>query len=149
MSQILTSLHGRKVGLNSKGELVVANRVIKGQTLAGSPERVQAAPGVLDTTGTLTVALTRGGIVTSAAAAVTATLDTGAVIDAALVGDNKLVVGDAWEWSVIKTGANAFTVTAAASGHTIVGSGVVATATSGHFLTRKTAAETFVTYRLS
>lgn len=106
----------------------------------------QPVPGTLNATGTLTAALILGGIVTSTtAAAVTATLDTGAVMDAAL----DMAIGDSFTWSAIATGANAFTVTAAASGHTVVGVGAVATVTSGRFLTKKTATDTFVTYRLS
>jgi hypothetical protein len=105
--------------------------------------RAQPAPGVLDVTGPLTTALITTGIVTSAAAAVTATLDTGTVMDAAL----DMVVDESFEWAAIKVGANAFTVTAAA-GHTLEGSGVVATATSALFRTRKTAVNTFVTSRL-
>jgi hypothetical protein len=105
----------------------------------------QPTPQTLNTTGALTSALIGGGLVTSTtAAAVTATLDTGTVSDAAF----DLAIGDGFDWSAIATGANAFTVTAAA-GHTIVGSGVVATLTSGHFRTVKTAANTFITYRLS
>lgn len=106
----------------------------------------QAAPGTLNATGTLTAALILGGIVTSTtAAAVTATLDTGAVMDGAI----DLDVNDAFTWSAINTGgSNAFTVTAS-SGHTIVGAGAVAASSSGRFLTRKTAADTYVTYRLS
>ena len=105
--------------------------------------RAQPAPGVLNATGDLTAALITTGIVTSAAAAVTATLDTGTVMDAAL----DMVVDESFDWAAIKVGANAFTVTASA-GHTLEGSGVVATATSGYFRTRKTAANTFVTSRL-
>ncbi len=107
----------------------------------------QPAPGTLNATGTLTAALILGGIVTSTtAAAVTATLDTGAVMDAVINMD----VDDCFDWTAINTGAtNAFTVTAAASGHTIVGSGAVAMSSSGRFRTRKTAADTYVTYRLS
>lgn len=106
----------------------------------------QPTPGVLNATGALTAALILAGIVTSTtAAAVAGTLDTGTVMDAALT----MAVGDSFDWSVINTGgANAFTVTAAA-GHTIVGSGVVALTSSGRFLTTKTAANTFVTYRVS
>jgi uncharacterized protein YaiE (UPF0345 family) len=105
----------------------------------------QPTPGTLNATGTLTAALIQGGIVTSTtAAAVTATLDTGTVMDTSA----DLLVNDSFDWCAIATGANAFTVTAS-SGHTIVGSGVVATATSGHFRTRKTAANTYVTYRVS
>jgi len=105
--------------------------------------RAQPAPGVLDLTGPLTAALITTGIVTSAAAAVTATLDTGTVMDAAL----DMVADESFEWAAIKVGANAFTVTAAAN-HTLEGSGVVATATSALFRTRKTAANTFVTSRI-
>lgn len=105
----------------------------------------QTTPGTLNATGALTTALVTTGIVTSTtAAAVAATLDTGTVMDAALT----MAVDDSFDWSVIATGANAFTVTAAA-GHTIVGTAVVATATTGRFRTRKTAANTFVTYRLT
>lgn len=105
----------------------------------------QPAPGTLNATGTLTIALILGGIVTSTtAAAVTATLDTGTICDAALT----MAVNDSFDWSAIATGANSFTVTAS-TGHTIVGSGVVATVTSGRFRTRKTAANTFVTYRIA
>lgn len=109
-------------------------------------EFYQTTPGTLNATGTLTAALILGGIVTSTtAAAVTATLDTGAIMDA--IGT--FAVDDSFDWFVINTGgANAFTVTPAASGHTVVGAGAVAASTSGHFRTRKTAADTFVTYRL-
>lgn len=107
--------------------------------------QVQAAPVALNATGPLTSAAILGGLVTSTtAAAVAGTLPTGAVLDAA----STLAVLDSFDWSVIATGANAFTVTASAS-HTIVGVAVVATGTSGWFRTVKTAAGTFVTYRLS
>lgn len=106
---------------------------------------VQVDPGVLNATGTLTAQLCLTGIVTSTtAAAVTATLDTGAALDVKSFWN----ANDSFDWTVINTGANAFTVTAAASGHTVVGAGAVAAGTSGQFRTRKTAAATFVTYRL-
>ena len=105
----------------------------------------QGAPGVLNATGALTAAMILSGIVTSTtAAAVAGTLPTGAVLDAA----SEFAIGDSFDWSVIATGANAFTVTAAATGHTIVGTAAVATVTSGAWRTRKTAAETFVSYRI-
>lgn len=112
------------------------------QSLIGS---VQSTPGVLNATGALTAAMMLTGIVTSTtAAAVAGTVPTGAVLEAA----SQFSIGDCFDWSVIATGANAFTVTAA-SGHTIVGTAVVATVTSGRFRTTKTAASTFVTYRLA
>lgn len=106
----------------------------------------QGTPGTLNATGTLTGALIMGGIVTSStAAAVTATLDTGAVMDALAT----FAVGDSFDWTAVNTGgANAFTVTAS-SGHTITGAAAVAASTSGRFRTYKTAAATFVTVRLS
>lgn len=105
----------------------------------------QPTPGTLNATGALTAVLILGGIVTSTtAAAVVATLDTGTVMDAA----GTFAIGDSFDWSAIATGANSFTVTAAA-GHTIVGVGAVATVTSGRFRTTKTAANTFITYRIS
>lgn len=105
----------------------------------------QVTPGVLNATGALTTALITTGIVTSTTgAAVVATLDTGTVTDTS----GSFAIDDVFYWSVINTGgANAFTVTAAA-GHTIVGSGVVALTSSARFATRKTAANTFVTYRI-
>lgn len=106
--------------------------------------RLQGAPGVLNATGNLTAAMILSGIVTSTtAAAVTANLSTGALLDAAVT----MAIGDSFDWSAINTGPNTFTVTAS-SGHTVVGAGAVATATSGLFRTRKTAADTFVSYRI-
>jgi hypothetical protein len=105
----------------------------------------QAAPGALNATGTLTVAMMATGIVTSTAgAAVVATFDTGTVIDAAL----DLAIGEAFDFSVIVTGANTFTLTAA-TGVTIVGDAVVAANGSSTVRMRKTAANTFVCYRLT
>lgn len=107
--------------------------------------RLQGDPGVLNATGTLTAAMILAGIVTSTtAAAVAATLDTGAIMETA----GEFAVGDSFDWSVINTGANAFTVTASAA-HTIVGAAAVAATTSATFRTRKTAASTFVTYRIA
>lgn len=104
-----------------------------------------ATPGTLNATGTLTAALLTGGIVTSTTgAAVAATLDTGAAMDIAVDFD----IGDSFDWVVINTGGNTLTVTAS-TGHTIVGTATVVTVVSAMFRTRKTAADTFVTYRLA
>lgn len=109
-------------------------------------QNYMASPGTLNATGTLTATLILGGVATSTtAAAVVATLDTGAAMDIAI----DLDVSDSFDWAAINTGgSNAFTVTAS-SGHTIVGAGAVAASTSGRFRTRKTAADTYVTYRLA
>jgi hypothetical protein len=107
----------------------------------------QPAPAAVDVTATLTVAnLTAKIITSSTAAAVTMTLPTGTLMDGGFSG---LYNNMAFEWSVINTGAtNAVTVQNGAS-HTIVGSGTVAASNSGRFLSRRTGATTWVTYRLS
>lgn len=105
----------------------------------------QAAPVAVNVTGAVSSAAMLGGIVTSStAAAVAGTIPTGTVLDAA----SEFAIGDSFNWSVINTGPNTFTVTAAAD-HTIVGTATVATATSALFRTRKTADNTFVTYRIA
>lgn len=145
--KILISLHGKLVGLSSGLKLVVGGFTTPRVNDGGAVQHVQGTPGTLNATGTLTAALVAAGIVTSTtAAAVTATVDTGTAMDTALAAE--VAIGDGFHWSAIATGANAFTVTAAA-GHTLVGSGVVATVTSGRFFSKRTAANTWVTYRLS
>lgn len=115
------------------------------RVMVQAQSQTQGAPGVLNATGPLTAAMIAAGIVTSTAgAAVAATLDTGTVMDAAL----DMQIGDSFDWAVILTGANAFTVTASA-GHTVVGNVVVPASKSGMFRTRKTAAATFITYGLA
>lgn len=108
--------------------------------------RIQPTPAVLNATGALTAAAILNGILTSTtAAAVAGTVPTGTVMDAASSFD----INDSVDWSVINTGgSNAFTVTAA-SGHTLVGTAAVSANTTGRFRTVKTAANTFITYRLS
>lgn len=108
-------------------------------------QRGQGTPGVLNSSGALTAAMISSGLVTTTAASgVTATLPTGTVMDAAL----EMEIGESFDWSVLSmTGSGTFTVTAA-TGHTVVGTMGVATVTSGMFRTRKTAAATYVTYRV-
>ena len=106
--------------------------------------QLQGTPGVLNATGALTSAMILAGIVTSStAAAVVATLPTGTVLDAA----SEFAIGDSFDWSVINTGPDSFTVTAATD-HTIVGVAAVATLTSVMWRSRKTAANVFVSYRI-
>lgn len=107
--------------------------------------QIQGDPVALNATGAITAAAIQGGIVTSTTgAAVAGTLPAGSVMDLAA----QMAVGDSFDWSVINTGGNTFTVTAA-TGHTIVGVAAVVTVTSGNFRTRKTASDTFITYRMS
>lgn len=110
-------------------------------------ERVATAQGVtvtaVNASATLTTAQMAGGVISStSAAAVAATLPTGAVMDTQGVQ----AIGEGFYWLVDNTGPSAFTVTAAASGHTVA-SGVVAATSSAQFFTLKTAAATYRTYR--
>jgi hypothetical protein len=106
----------------------------------------QSAPAAVNATATLTVANLKTGIITSTSAAATdMTLPTGTLTEA---GFNGIYTNLTFQWSVINTGPSLVRVLAGTA-HTIVGSGSVATGTSGRFASRRTAANTFVTYRLS
>jgi len=144
-AKIQTSLHGRRVGIDAKGNLVVKGRKVPSMDDSGALKQTQLAPAAVNTTATLTAAQLLGGIITSTtAAAVSGTLPTGTLMDTAAGID----INEAFDWYVINTGAtNAFTVVAGTD-HTIVGAAAVALSTTGNFRTRKTAANTFVTYRL-
>jgi hypothetical protein len=63
----------------------------------------------------------------------------------------EFVVNDSVDWTLITLAAFALTITQGTAGHTIVGTAATG-ASSGNaarFRTRKTAADTFVTYRLA
>lgn len=137
------------------GELTATNGIVF-DTSANAGNRFKdgvlwqacaAVPGALNATGTLTAALLLGSIVTTtSAAAVTATLDTGTAMDTAItsiVGTNT-----GFFWSVINTGPNTLTVTAAA-GHTVIGTMTVATATQRRFFTQRTNTNTWITYSVT
>jgi hypothetical protein len=106
----------------------------------------QPAPVAVNSTATLTAANLKTGIITTTtAAAVDMTLPTGTQVDAGFAAN----IDDlTHEWLVINTGANAATILAA-TGHTIEGSATVAAGTSALFATRRTATNTYVTYRKS
>lgn len=136
---------GATIIIRAGAESVLYNVGVAPRVLNLLDSQKQGDPVAVNVTGAVSAAAILGGIVTSTtAAAVAGTIPTGTVMDAAA----ELAIGDSVDWAVINTGgANAFTVTAAAD-HTIVGAAVVAASTSGRFRTRKTAATTFVTYRI-
>ena len=122
-------------------------------TAPSIPELIGVRSGLsanaLNTTAAATSAamiagITDGLITTTTAAAVTLQLPTGAAMDLAM----ELAVGDSFTWTVVNTGPDTATVTNAGSGHNINGVAAVATTTSGTFLTVKTAADTFASYRM-
>lgn len=133
-------------GVTAFYEVGTAPQVQQGRLVAG----VQAAPVDIADGGSMayTPASILGGLVTATpTAGRNIQLPTGAAMDLA----SNFAINDFFDWSVITLAAFALTTTAGASGHTLVGSGATA-ATSGsaaRFRTRKTAADTFVTYRIA
>ena len=99
---------------------------------------------------TLTIAELLTRIITATkASAVALTLPTGTLTDAGLMS-GAAPVGSSFDWEVINLGSSSGAVTmTAGTDHTYVGADVVAISTSARFRTRKTATNTFVTYRVS
>lgn len=109
----------------------------------------QPAPTAKLASATLTIAeLLTQTVTTSGTVAMTLTLPTGTLTDAGVTGP-ALPVNGCFDWAAINTGTGAGSVTlAAGTGHTLVGAVGVAIGTSAGFRTRKTAANTFVSYRV-
>lgn len=110
----------------------------------------QAAPTAKTGDATLTVAELLGGMITATkATAVAFTLPTGTLTDAGFLGGTASA-NQSFDWVVINLGSADGAVTVGqGADHTIVGNAVVAISTSARFRTRKTAANTYVTYRVS
>lgn len=140
-------------------ELVVkAGGTIRNQ---GVYYRAQRAPTAKTVANTLTIAELQTKIInatpTATGATAAYTLPTGALVEAGVT----MEVDDSFDWILINNAlaaADTITLTAAASGHTIVGNPVVQSlhsstgAVMGYssmWRTRKTAFETFVTYRIA
>jgi len=105
----------------------------------------QPTPTSKSAAATLTITELKTGIIEYTGAVATLTLPTGTLMEGGFRG---LYTNMAFEWSVINTGAGICTV-AAGTDHTVIGSGTVAIGDSARFVSRRTAANTFVSYRLS
>ena len=104
----------------------------------------QPTPATYAAAATLTVADLKTAIITYTGTAATLTLPTGTLTEGGFGG---IYTNMAFEWSVINTGAGICTI-GAGTAHTIVGSATVAIGASARFASRRTAANTFVSYRL-
>ena len=104
----------------------------------------QPTPATYADAATLTVADLKTKIITYTGIAATLTLPTGTLTEG---GFGAIYTNMAFEWSVINTGAGICTI-GAGTDHTIVGSATVAIGASARFASRRTAANTFVSYRL-
>ena len=118
--------------------------------------RAQPTPGAMTVTATITPALMLTGLIVgthAAGATQNYTLPAGATLDAALEMD----VDESIDWALINASAAAadtITILQAGADHTIIGAPIVvsangAPANTAMYRTRKTAADTFVTYRLA
>jgi len=105
----------------------------------------QPTPTSKSAAATLTIAELKTGIIQYTGAAATLTLPTGTLMEG---GFNGIYTNMAFEWSVINTGSGTCTI-GAGTAHTIVGSATVASGASARFASRRTAANTFVSYRRS
>ena len=118
--------------------------------------RAQPTPTAMTVTANITPAGLLSGLIIgthAAGATQTYTLPAGALLDAAV----ELDIDEAVDWALINASAAApdtITVAQAGADHTIIGAAVVvsangAPANTAVYRTRKTAADTFVTYRLA
>lgn len=109
----------------------------------------QGTPTAINVSATITPAQIKTGIITSSTAAtVTITLPTGSALDSSFTSPYTDL---SLEWYVINTGGSNSVVLSVSgvAGHTTIGSVTVTANTSGHFITRRTGANTYVTYRVS
>lgn len=125
-----------------------AGTVLASTTAAGIALKPQPTPIAKSASATLLIADLLTGIVTATSAtAVALTLPTGTLSDggfAAIANDQS------FDWSVINLGSSVGAVTmTAGTAHTYVGNATVAINTSAQFRSRRTAATTWVTYRIS
>lgn len=105
----------------------------------------QTAPVSYAAAATLVVGDLKNGIIQYTGAAATLTLPTGTLTEGGFSG---IYTNMTFEWSVINTGSGTCTI-GAGTGHTIIGNAAIAAGASGRFASRRTAANTFVSYRLS
>lgn len=125
-----------------------AGTVLASITAAGIALKPQPTPIAKTASATLLIADLLTGIVTSTSStAVALTLPTGTLSDggfAAIANDQS------FDWSVINLGSTSGAVTmTAGTAHTYVGNATVAINTTARFRSRRTAANTWVTYRIS
>lgn len=106
--------------------------------------RIQRNPIAINAAGAIPASALANGLISSnSLLGITCTLPTGISMES--VTDFR--IDDSFDWSVMAVGLFGFTV-GASTGHTIVGAATVGSGTSGEFRTRKTAINTFVTYRI-
>jgi len=125
-----------------------SSNILGAITMAGVQLKAQPTPTAKTGNATLTIAELLTGIVTAtSSSAVALTLPTGTLSDAGFFALSNNI---AFDWSVINLGSvlGAVTMTAGTD-HTYVGNATVAINTSAQFRSRRTATNTWVSYRLA
>lgn len=151
--EILTSIHGRRIGLSADKHLVVEGRVVVSQDNQGTQVGIQQTPSTTAISATLLTASIRGRLITTTQAPavnIVLTLPTAAAIEAALIAaKTPMAVDECFEWSVSNVGNAAGTTTIAASaGHTIVGNDTIQAGGAFCYRTRKVSATSYISYRV-
>lgn len=144
------AIAGTKISPNFGSQPITTTGALRAAgvaTLDGLATFLRGAPVQADVATFLTGANLRAGVVVSdPAAPINLTLPTGAGLEGVLPD---AYVGLTFQWSVINVDtANGVTVVPA-TGHTLVGNGAVAAERSALFQTRRTAINTFVSYRMA
>jgi hypothetical protein len=116
------------------------------QMLTGAVMPYAPAPEVLTTNGTLTNANLQAQIINTTGSMTSVAMPTGATLDTLVT--SWAAVNVSYDFYVINTASGTVTFSAS-TGVTTLGSLAVATGTSAHFRIRRTAASTYVLYRLS
>ena len=104
------------------------------------------APTSISTTATLTAAEVAAGIINTTGTTYTVTLPTGTDLDTYFSGAPAVNIG--FDFTVINTASGTVTIAVGASGMTSLGTLTVATGVSANFRLRRTAANTYILYRL-
>ena len=104
------------------------------------------APTSKAAAATLTAAEVQTGILNTTGTIYTITLPTGTALDTAFAGVPTTNIG--FDWFVVNSASGIITIAVGASGMTSVGTLTIATGVSAQFRLRRTAANTYVLYRL-
>jgi hypothetical protein len=115
--------------------------------VTGNLWQIAPAPTSISAVTTLTAAQLQADIINTTGTTYTVTLPTGAAIDTAFIG--LVVTNFGFDFHVVNTATGTITIAVGASGMTSVGALTIATGVSAHFRLRRTAANTYVLYRLS
>lgn len=137
---VFGGVNGARARIDSSGNVYVE---------AGTFWQYQPAPSSFSASATLTAANVQTGIIgfTGSTASQVLTLPTGTALDTAFSGVSSVDIG--FDFSLINTSSQTVTVAVGASGMTSLGTLTVATNVSARFRLRRTAANTYVLYRVS